>query len=555
MITSQQTTASRRFLTEKQVASLFKKSECKKTYLGSGDTFFGINQIKDFILENQDEINEKKAVKLFKVDDLEATVFNIHFALNKYIAYSADSWEQQLRAPNCAYQQRFSGVDCKTFTVLSSIMLLKCGIKHSLRMIVQPFHRSTEFSHIYVVVPKNQDTGDLKDGYICLDATLHDNKEPMFIKHHDIIMENLEYYGLKGAVNNTSTTTSNSKSIAAYESFINKLTEKGYPLDVIDRVHKTIVVFINNGVSPTVEVGSNYIAVQNVKIPLNYGLNSGSTEGNAEESGDWDWLSEIDFGELFSGVDCWGGSAYSNNVADQDRIIIKKYFEDLILKINLSIEAKDFSALSEAVADFKGLSKVAYLAHNNKIAEGWNSCTTKNLENTRSIVSAINSKGSMALDAYLNTYFNVTPAGTTKYNSYAVDGFWGGYIRPLAYHVQDKSSYTLKNNNTSLPAFEFNEYVSNTPANNFSALDYVTSLTNIIIEATGGIDLNGNNTEGSGNNNSNNNTGGTAADSENKKTSLASFSGIGLALLTAAGVSLAVKEYKKQQQQTEKSKK
>ena len=265
----QQPTTHQRIANANALAALFSSSKCKKTYLGKGDTFFGIDQIKGWILANHDEISQSKAVSLFQGPTLQETIANIHFALHTHFKYDADGYEQQLRAPNCAWSQRNTGLDCKSFTVLASVFLLKLGIKHHLRKIKQPFGRPDEYSHIYVVVPQNQETANLKDGYYTLDGTLKSNIEPIFTTHHDIFMEKLPYYGLKGVQSNVSPIQNpiTETAIQGFLNYLKFLAACGVSQRQLDKIKDALNSYLAKGTNPVLHITAKGINIGDLYVP------------------------------------------------------------------------------------------------------------------------------------------------------------------------------------------------------------------------------------------------------------------------------------------------
>ena len=265
----QQPTTHQRIANANALAALFSSSKCKKTYLGKGDTFFGIDQIREWILSNHDEIDRGKAVALFQGATLQETIANIHFALHTHFKYDADGYEQQLRAPNCAWSQRNTGLDCKSFTVLASVFLLKLGIKHHLRKIKQPFGRPDEYSHIYVVVPQNQETANLKDGYYTLDGTLKSNIEPIFTTHHDIFMEKLPYYGLKGVQSNVSPIQNpiTETAIQGFLNYLKFLAACGVSQRQLDKIGDALNSYLAKGTNPVLHITAKGISIGDLYVP------------------------------------------------------------------------------------------------------------------------------------------------------------------------------------------------------------------------------------------------------------------------------------------------
>ena len=131
-----------------------------------------------------------------------------------HFQYEADSLLQKLRSPECSIKDRFSGIDCKSFTLFTSTLLINQGIKHILRRIKQPGFNPDNWSHVYVVVYKDQVNLDLSEGYYIIDATLHLNEETPYLVKDDTIM-NLPHVWLNGAASNGINTNSN----ASFEAF------------------------------------------------------------------------------------------------------------------------------------------------------------------------------------------------------------------------------------------------------------------------------------------------------------------------------------------------
>ncbi len=55
------------------------------------------------------------------------------------------------------------------------------------------------FTHVYVIVPKNQETGSLLDGYFTIDGTRKNKSEGKFTLAKDIFMSQLPHLGLNGS--------------------------------------------------------------------------------------------------------------------------------------------------------------------------------------------------------------------------------------------------------------------------------------------------------------------------------------------------------------------
>jgi len=245
--------------------ALFSTSNCTPTPLGDGDTEFTINQMKQQVLKWADELNTKKVQQLFDKPTLLATVTNLHhFEFNHY-QYNADGWDQNLRSPKCAWASRFVGIDCKSYAITASCLLLKLNIKHYLRRIKQPLHKyPNEYTHVYVNVPFDQVNGDLTKGYYTIDGTLPTMQEPLNTNPHDIFMSTkIPHYALNGSGVSDGTNT------------------------------------IDLGGSGTTDTSGD--AWGDV-----WGIVSDSATG---DDGNGGWLSDINLGDTFSSIGGWFGGS------------------------------------------------------------------------------------------------------------------------------------------------------------------------------------------------------------------------------------------------------
>jgi hypothetical protein len=75
------------------------------------------------------------------------------------------------------------------------------GIRHYIRQIKQPSFRPDLYTHVYVIVPLNQESGDIKQGYFIVDGTTSTNREPIHIMAHDTEV-NLPHFGLNAPKGN-----------------------------------------------------------------------------------------------------------------------------------------------------------------------------------------------------------------------------------------------------------------------------------------------------------------------------------------------------------------
>ena len=179
---------------------IFPKVSCKRTELGDGDTFFSVKQIVTTI--NNYFYQCEKIAKLLKGKSLLVSCQNVHQFLYSHFQYRADSDVQQLRSPACSWAQRFTGIDCKSYTILAGAILKAMGYNSYVRQIKQPYSLyPDDFSHVYLVVPISQEDNDLNKGYYVIDGTIPTMQETPYYDKSDKIVLAMKHIGLNGAQN------------------------------------------------------------------------------------------------------------------------------------------------------------------------------------------------------------------------------------------------------------------------------------------------------------------------------------------------------------------
>lgn len=177
----------------------FASSRCKVTYLGNGDTDHTLDKMSVWATKHADQV-KKLALAKFSGKSLGTTIEGIHRFLFWHIQYKMDGVDQRLKSPACAWATRRDGLDCKGFSIFASAILQNLGIKHYFKKVKQPFFEPELWSHVYVIVPKDQKGLGVrsKQDYWVIDATLQSNREVPYTESNIRLMEtvSLPHYGL-----------------------------------------------------------------------------------------------------------------------------------------------------------------------------------------------------------------------------------------------------------------------------------------------------------------------------------------------------------------------
>lgn len=174
---------------------LIEPSKNQKVTLEKGDTFYSVKMMSIWAKTYYRQV--AKLAQVLKAEALEKTCENIHHFLYHDLQYQADGQVQNIRSPANSWQNRQVGIDCKSYSIFASCLLLNLGIKHYIRQIKQLSFNPKQFTHVYVVVPKNQQTGDLDTGHYVIDGTIRENKEPNYTAKKDVFMSmKLPHVGL-----------------------------------------------------------------------------------------------------------------------------------------------------------------------------------------------------------------------------------------------------------------------------------------------------------------------------------------------------------------------
>ncbi len=278
----------------------FEKVECKPTYIGKGSTKFGLEQMREIALKYQ--YQTKQLAKVLNKSTLQETIESVYNFVYDHFQYEIDGYKQQLRSPSCSWQQRKTGIDCKSYSILVSTILLNLNIEHYFRRIKQPMLNPTEWSHVYVIIPEGKQ-------YYIIDGTIHDNVEVPYLKKDDLLMKtDLPYYALNAAVatnaTNQFTEWNDFEVMKGFNELIGVLEKIGISDTSIDFVYKkTQEAYYKYGSFsfPFRLINKETLQIDNqlIRLKAETGLGAAATGGSG-----MDWASIAQqFGGTFSGGD------------------------------------------------------------------------------------------------------------------------------------------------------------------------------------------------------------------------------------------------------------
>ena len=553
--------------------SLFSATNCTPKFLGKGDTSFGVQKMKKWVLDTHNQIDTEKAIQLFGSTSTEKTVSNIKKFVFDHFQYKADNLKQNLRSPNCSWQQRYEGIDCKSYSIISSVLLYKNNLKHYIRRIKQPNFSPDNYTHVYVIVPINQTTADLKEGYYVIDGTLSYDSEPTFSKKDDVFMNNdLEYYGLQGVSSNKALSKNNK--ILQKKYFLNTISGR-VSAENISKIEDYINQLISSNKTPYYSKIKGGYNVSGLEIYLKAGLNGSDdsffnnllNEGkkliNVQEKEEGKIKGEdiqkifTSIGKFFGHISCWGGSAYDGETVDRIGKQINSYYAGEIYKINQIVAsfptqnyAQASNNLSEILGKFFYVSDWSGLAYYyKKHSKSWNKCSEEGIQNLKHVNWYYEKTVYPLLIKWVEQYFNVTRLAdkniTAQHDYISKEiGFEGTNFTPSKWKYDTELyavpvySFTPKNGNYSIKQFEFTApLIAESKTRGIVNIDgFINSLKNEIAQVKDVVKTVGNN--GSGNTGNTGNTGNSQLTNQTANTSGISKSLIGG--VVAVGVSYAL---------------
>lgn len=309
----------------KDFENLIPKSSCTKVASGIGDTSLSMKQIAEMVKEYSYQV-EKVAQKL-QTSSLKNTLENVKDFIYSHFQYKADLEDQLLRSPACSWYDRHTGIDCKSYSILASCILTELGLTHYIRRIKQPGYAPNDWTHVYVVVPFDQTSGDLNKGYYTIDGTLEYDNEPSFTQKDDLKMS-LQHYKL------------NAPAQWGMRSTPDQEPPDDAPVQTSSNDKKTVFDIIKK------------FSIRDVRK----------------------------FIESIKYLTCIR-SAFETKDRDRVNGIINAYFNDLIAKINEAVIDNDDQKFARSVNQFYAITDLCVRESATKLRERkWNKCSSKAME-------------------------------------------------------------------------------------------------------------------------------------------------------------------------------
>ncbi len=485
--------AKRQVVQSSPFVGLLQAGNCTVELESNGDTLHSVNSIKDAAYHYQTQT--KALAQALAGGSLEETVSNNYAYLYTHYQYEIDGMLQRLRSPRCAFAQRFVGIDCKSFSLLASTLLLNQNIVHYIRRIKQNSQKLQGWSHVYIVIPFDQNTRTESldnQNYYVIDGTKHINWESNFIEKHDTLM--LPHVWLNGD------TEQESNPIKSYERFLALLLSNNVAYPVVLKTQQTINSYINKGVFPVVNLSDGHIIVQDQRIPLTGGLNYGLGI-DLDLNG---LLDNLSFGSIFQSLSCIGGT-YDKKDAEKTRDLVTAYFTQAFTTWNQLLTqgktATNLFALNN-LANKILYDAGAYAQYTNKAAaHNWSSsCSKKATAAIKVVGEHFEKVAETVFLGYLSQYFTFTPGTrTVAANSFSFETRSGSTGMKKDGNNGNTDVKTISNlafkSNVNVPFFEMPVAASNAIANNtFDLGGFLAGLVNVAVQGvTGGNNNNNNN--------------------------------------------------------------
>ncbi len=442
-----------------QYTPLIASSSCKGSKLGTGNTFFTVEQMQEWVKKYHYQVSA--LAKKLKATSERESVNNIHRFLKDHIAYKADGALQIIKSPACAWKTRKEGTDCKTFSVFASCLLTEMGYNHFIRQVKQPYLHPDKYTHVYITVPIDQ-TSTTSKSYYVLDGTVDNNKEVLFSEAKDVFMAGLSHVGLAGAQKRNYKRSyqrglgSPAMAMSGLQEFLNLLIGSGVSQNTVNAILNKVQLSVNQGLDPFFKITSQgvqvdaqffpYVSVgrsQNtLRDPLIYvnsqlGIQQGRSQQSTQSGNEGETIAQIasqvlesgffenTFGSIFqNGFDlsCWNSSFSESEALKSMEIIAPQLLQRSGLLQNINQ-----ANLNKFLKDVSNI----HFYYNWKTQKKFASCTRKGGALGVKLLEAFLDKTITALSNSVGSISKL-PNTTQK-----------GHVVPLSNYVDIFHNYTV----------------------------------------------------------------------------------------------------------------
>jgi hypothetical protein len=455
-----------------QYNSIIPSSQCKKSNEGNGDTDFSVKKMVEVVKTYHWQM--KDVATLLKKQSLADTVASIHDFAFWHFQYLADDEEQQLRSPACSWQQRHTGIDCKSYTIIASCLLTEMKISHLIRK-VNYTDILEAYSHVYVVVPTDQKQNNLNKGYYIIDGTLQNNEELDYITAKD--------YKMQHSILNKP----NNQHLKGYQDLIDDYEDMDDD-DPKKQFIQNTVKDMGAGLWGQTSIGSD----PQVNAVIQGGIQFAST-GNPmalvesvrvmlPKVGLTDILKPAEvmnrIKDWMNRLKCIGGSMMNEADTAATKSKVGSFFLNLLNHINQAASDGDLELLSKLVCDYKGMAEAAKRNYYMRTGEGFNYCSRESLYNMELYCLCYEIIGKHLKD-WLSEYYTLEPEIIVEYHRdhlMATGKF--PYADAIGRHAIANQKFKLIEKKKIIHAFEITEKIMNALPRELSTLDALVEISN-----------------------------------------------------------------------------
>ena len=282
-----------------------------------------------------------------------------------------------------------------------------------------------QFTHVYVIVPINQQSGSLNQGYYTVDGTIATMQEPTKTFKKDFFMDQLPHYGMNGVFDSVTGGQSNPKLDAA--------------IDVAKR-------FDFKKISSQM---SEKFKSFSLSLPIK----------------------------------CWGGVGFDTNAYMIHQNIINQFIHDLIIKANQAVEINDMAEVKKIAELFSFFPSALWQNFRLLTTQGYNACSRDNMMQIM-VMAEHMAKVQVAFNAWLLNYTTQTQLGAISFKVTDIARLLN-FQPPAHPNIPDLQrtafNYNIKPSTTAFTPFVYNDYIRTLPTGNaFDIKQYIGTIKDVV---------------------------------------------------------------------------